>query len=44
MLCPITGNFIATIITILAVMAVGFAAICLLKNIPYLKKVVNKFI
>ena len=41
---PMTGGFVAAIAIVLMTMVIGFAIICLLKNIPFVKKIVNQFI
>lgn len=41
---PVTGSFVAAIAVVMATMVTGFAIICALKNIPFVKKLVNKLI
>ena len=41
---PYLGGFLSSIALVLSGMVLGFSVICTIKNIPYLKKFVNKFI
>lgn len=41
---PLTGDFAAAVLVVITTMITGFAVICLLKNLPLVKKLVNKFI
>lgn len=41
---PYIGSFFASVIWVLVVVSVGLSAITGLKNIPYIKRIVNKFI
>lgn len=44
LLNPFLGNFLAAVVMALTAMVIGLIIICLLKNIPYVRNVVNKFI
>lgn len=41
---PIVGRFFSSIVMVFAVMIMGFSMVLILKNIPFLKKIVNLFI
>lgn len=44
LLYPYVGGFLSSMAMVLVGMTIGFFVVCLLKNIPGLKKIVNKFI
>ena len=44
LLDPIVGSFVSALALVMIVMILGTSVICLLKSIPYLKKIVNYFI